>query len=518
MPRERCIAAGSFLRGARRRVVRAQAGAAVLVALVPGALLAAERYALTFANAPAAVRVAPDGREVLLEFSGPLRDGEAAAAAKTLGALLEGYAEGYGAVRFRLTTPAHAQINAKTVVITPNPQPEDKPEDRRRLALLEARAEADAGDLEGARVRLTKLAIDSPGDMEPLLTLAAAESGAGRWQHALGLYDGVRQLFPEATDITRDRDALATLHAPLIRPEIGATFGPNGERAQTVTLGGDLPLGETWRARFSEQTTHETIRGLRRPFSSTVADYNAVKVLGTVGLAHDWDRPIGTTRLNLFAAPATVGAEIKHEITTRYGDTTIGALYHQPYWGTVMAFAANARRDQIGVSQLVKFPGQWQVQAGAGVIRYGIPGHDTVASGASALAGFSKGLPAEWLPLDGMALRLGYRLEAEYLSHAAAAPTASGLLPLLDTRAREIHSVYAESTLPVGPGTVTALLGYAIDRYGGGGPQALLRYTSGADGDRLVFAAEAGIEPSLDVQPRTLFHLGGYAVWRFGGT
>ena len=525
MPREHILAAGSSRRGAKRRVLPAAAAVTLLaLGLVAfdgnGQVLPPDRYALAFATAPTSVRLTADGRELLLEFSRALPDGEADRAAKALGPLLEGYAEGYGAIRFRLVTPVRTALPAatdpKTVVLTPDPEPEDKPDDRRRLALAEARSQARSGDLDGARVRLQQIAAASPEDIDPLLTLAEAETSAGRWQHALGLYDGIRRLFPEATDVVRDRDALSMSHAPSFRSDLGATFGPNGERSQTFTIDGDLPLGERWRANVSLQTTHDAIRGLRRPFSADPANYSAVKPLATVELEHAWTDPIGTTRLRLFAAPATAGGELKHDITTQFGDTTIGALYHQPYWGTVLAFAGNARRDQLGVAQLVRLPAQWQVQLGAGLVRYGIPGHDTVNAGPSVLAGLSKGLPAAWLPWDGAELRLGYRLEAEYLSHAQTTPTASGPLALLDTRAREVHSLYAEGSSPLGPGTATALLGYAIDRYGGGGPEALLRFTGGQDSDRLVFSAEAGVEPSLDIKPRTLFHLGCYAIWRFG--
>ena len=486
-----------------------------------GQVLAPGQLSLVFATAPSTVRLTPDGREVLIEFAAPLRDGEANRAAKALGPLLEGYAEGYGALRLRLTAPARTaartSADPKTVVIDPDPEPEPNPADRRRLAMLQAREQARAGNLDGAQVRLRQIAAETPFDPEPLLILADAQNAAGHWQRAIGLYDGARRLFPEATDIARDRDALSMSHAPTIRPEIGATFGPNGERAQTFTLTGDMPLGERWRGVVMLQSSHDEIRGLRRASSGTVADYSAIKLQASVGVTHDWDAPVGTTRLSVFAAPATAGAELKHDITTGLGDTTAGAIFHQPYWGTVTSFAANARRDQIGVAHVVKLPDQWQVQAGAGLIRYGIPGHDEVASGPTVLAGVSKGLPAEWLPLNSMTMRLGYRMEAEYLSHAKPAPTSAGQLPLLDTRAREIHSFFTEATAPLWSGAATALLGYAVDRYGGGGPQALLRLTSGKESDRFVFGAEAGVEPSLDLKPRTLFHLGFYSIWRFGG-
>ena len=483
--------------------------------------LSADHYALAFATAPTAVRVSPDGRELLIEFPGALPNGEADRVAKSLGPLLEGYAEGYGAVRYRLTEPSRAELNpasgTRVVVVTPQSQPEATDDDRRQLALVQARTAAKNGDLGAARVRLLDLAATRPGDLEPLLTLAELETSAGSWQHAIGLYNRVGGLFPEATDVFRDRDALARTHGPAFRIDGGATFGADGERAQTATVLGSMPLGERWRANVSLQTSHDETRGLRLPFSSSSTTYSGTKVLGDVGAVYDWGKPLGSTSLDLFAAPRTLGGALKHEFSTRFGDTTLGALYHQPYWGTVMAFAADARRDQIGVSQAMTLPDLWQAQLGAGLIRYGIPGYDSVAAGPSLLAGLSKGLPARWMPLDGMQIRVGYRLEAEYLSRTATALTGGLPLPLLDVRTREFHSLYAETSAPLGPGRASALLGYAVDRYGGSGPLATLRYASGDDSDRLAFGAEAGIEPSLDVKTRTLFHLGGHLVWRFGG-
>lgn len=483
-----------------------------------GQELGPDRYRLAFSAAPAAVHVTEDGREVLVEFRGALPDGEAERLSRTLGPLLEYYSEGYGAVRFRLSAPATASLTGKTgaVEIVPHAAPPSA-EDVRRLELLEAREQAHDGDVATARTRLAALVAARPGDIEPVLALAEIETGAGRWQNALGLYDGVRNLFPEAIDVSRERSILALGHAPTLRADGAATFGPNGERAQTVTLAADLPLGERWRAGLSIQTSHDEIRGLRRSGTDVLADYGQTKLLVGASLERTWNTASDTTRVNLFAAPRTVGGALKQEFTSRFGDTAIGAFYHQPYWGTVMAFAADARRDQVGFAQTIPLPDLWQLQFGAGLVRYGIPARDDVNSGPSALAGLSKGIGDRWLPFDGMQLRLGYRLEAEYLSSAATGPSASGPLALLDTRRREIHSFYAESALPVGPGTVSAVFGYALDRYGGGGPQVNLRYAGGQTGDRLSFSAEAGIEPSLDLRPRTLFHIGGSAVWRFGG-
>ena len=484
-----------------------------------GQELSADRYALAFAAAPSTVTLSPDGRELLVEFPTALPDGQAARAARALGPLLEGYSEGYGAVRFRLTTRVSVADpkGGRTIEIAPYLDTGATSDDKRRLALLRAREQARNGDVAGARVELLRISAERPGDLEPVLTLADAEIGAGRWQHALGLYDGALRLFPEATDITHDRSALSVRHGPRLRLDGGATFGPGGERAQTGTLAGDIDLGETWRAEGSIQTTHDEIRGLRRSGSTTAADYSGTKLLFGVALLHDWHSPTDTTRVDLFAAPRTMGVALKHDLTTQLGQTTIGAFYHQPYWGTVMSFAANARRDQFGFSQTIALPDQWQAQVGAGVVRYGLPADENVASGPSALAGISRGLPEPWMLVAGMSVRLGYRLESEYLSRSRTATTPVGPLPLLDVRHRELHSLYSESSLPVGGGIATASLGYALDRFGGGGPQALLRYTAGEESDRLAVSAEAGLEPSLDINPRTLFHVGASLVWRFGG-
>ena len=494
---------------------------AVAALIGSGHALSAGHYALDFATVPTAVRVSPDGREVLIEFAGALPDGEADRVAKSLGPLLEGYAEGFGAVRYRLTEPAAAALDpasgTRTVMVTPQGQPDATEDDRRQLALVQARRDGIEGNLDGARVRLMNLAAAQPGDLEPMLVLAELETSAGRWQHAIGLYSGLGRLFPEASDVFRDRDALARTHGPALRVDAGATFGPGGERAQTATLAASMPLGERWRTSISVQTSHDEAGGLRLPFSATTAAYSGTKVLGDLSVAYDWEKPLGSTHFDLLAAPRTLGVALKHEFSTRFGETTLGAIYHQPYWGTVMSFAADARRDQIGFSQTVPLPELWQAQFGAGLIRYGMPGYDSVASGPSVLAGLSKGLPARWLPMDGMQVRIGYRLEAEYLSQTMTAITDGQALPLLDVRTREFHNLYAETSAALGPGKASALLGYAVDRYGGSGPLATLRYASGDDSDRLAFEAEAGIEPSLDVKTRTLFHLGGHLVWRFGG-
>ncbi len=494
---------------------------AVVVVTSSNGALSASHYALDFETAPTTVRVSDDERDILIEFPAALREGEADRVAKSLGPLLEGFAEGYGAVRYRLTEPATAALDpafgAHTVMVTPQGQPEATEDDRRQLGIVQARSDGKAGNLESARVRLLDLAAAQPGDLQPLLALAEVETSAGHWQRAIGLYNGLGSLFPEATDVFRDRDALARTNGPAIRIDGGATFGAGGERAQTATVVASMPLSERWRVSASLQTSHDETRTLRRPFSSTAAAFSGTKVLGDIGVVYDWDKPLGTTHLNVLAAPRTLGFELKHEVSTRFGETTLGALYHQPYWGTVMSFAADARRDQIGVSHAVTWPESWQAQLGAGLIRYGIPGEDSVAAGPSVSAELSRGLPARWMPMEAMQVRIGYRLEAEYLSKTMTALAGGLALPLLDIRTREFHSLYAETSVPLGLGRISGLLGYAVDRYGGSGPLATLRYSGGQDGDRLAFRAEAGIEPSLDVKTRTLFHLGGNLVWRFGG-
>ncbi len=510
----------------RRAAIGVTAGAVVAALMLMTAPpsqaqeLPADRYALTFFSAPTTVRSSPDGRELLVVFAGALPDGEVDRVTHLLGPLLDSYAEGYGAIRFRLTMPVRASLasssDRRVIDIVPQAAARASVEDRNRLQLLEAREQAREGDVEGARANLQRIIAERPTDIEPRLALADTEIGAARWKHALGLYDGLLHLFPEATDIGRDRTTLALQHAPSVRTEAGLTFGPGGERAQTGIISGDMPLGETWRVGASVQTTHDTIRALRRSGSGVAADFDGTKLLQDLSLIHQWRSPTDTTRVDVFAALKTTGFSLSQNLTTSLGQTTIGAYYHQPYWGTVMSFAANARRDQLGAAQTVSLPDRWEAQLGAGVVRYGLPGHDNVAAGPTVLAGISRGLPERWMPLPDMQTRLGYRLEAEYLSNTQTGPTSAGPLPLLDIRKREIHNLYAESSAPLGPGLASVSLGYAFDRFGGSGPQALIRYNGGLDGDRLSYSAEAGLGPSLDVRTRTLFHLGGSLVWRFG--
>ena len=480
----------------------------------------ADRYTVTFFSKPTTVRTSPDGRELLVVFPGALPDGEVDRVTHALGTLLDSYAEGYGAIRFRLTMPIRASLasssDRRTIEVVPEASARASLEDERRLQLLKAREQAREGDVAGARANLQRIVAERPQDIEPRLALADTEIGVSRWQHALGLYDGILRLFPEATDIGRDRTGLMLQHAPSVRTDGGLTFGPGGERAQSATVSGDMPLGETWRVGASVQTTHDTIRGLRRSGSAGAADYDGTKLLQDLSLTHQWQSPTDTTRIDVYTALRTVGASFSQTLGTSLGLTTVGGYYHQPYWGTVMAFAANARRDQLGVAHGVSLPDRWQAQIGAGLIRYGLPGYDSVAAGPSALAGISRGLPDRWMPLQDMQVRLGYRLEAEYLSNVQTGSTSAGPLPLLDVRKREVHSLYADSSTPIGPGLATVSMGYALDRFGGGGPQALIRYSGGQDSDRLSFSVEAGLGPSLDVRTRTLFHLGGSLVWRLG--
>ena len=111
--------------------------------------------------------------------------------------------------------------------------------------------------------------------------------------------------------------------------------------------------------------------------------------------------------------------------------------------------------------------------------------------------------------------RVGYQLAAEYIS-SVATPYGRGLPPL-DVRRREIHA--AETTIEglVGPGLLSATGGYAIDRYGGSGPVARLRYARPEEETKaLSFGVEGSLAPSLAQQSRVVWQASAFLLWRLG--
>lgn len=89
-------------------------------------------------------------------------------------------------------------------------------------------------------------------------------------------------------------------------------------------------------------------------------------------------------------------------------------------------------------------------------------------------------------------------------------------MPPLDVRRREIHAAEATVERLVGPGLLTATGGYAIDRYGGSGPVARLRYARAEDEARpLSFGVEGSLAPSLAQQSRVVWQASAFLLWRF---
>lgn len=473
------------------------------------------------ASLPQAVRTTADGREVVVEFLSQVTDEDARAAVAALGDKAEGYTVGHSAVRIRLAAPVRASLAgagaSRRVEIAPLPAtPGVSDPELRRLRVAEAQRYARRGEWAPARLKLTEARRDAPADLDVLLALAGVDAASGRWRDGLAGFDRALQLYPDATDVLREREALSRRFGPSIRLTPSAVFGPGGERDALLTAQADAPIAPGWRIGVIVTAARFQVRNLRRSRQETPADFNGTKVRADLGLAYEWGEA-GTTRADLLAAPRTLGAAVNHRVETRLGETTLSAAYQRPYWGTIMSFDANARRDDLAVGHAVTLGAGWTVAASAGLVRYGIPSRANVAAGADISAGVTKALPLPWLPVEGWQLQVGYRLDAQYLSGADTAPSRSGPLPLLDIRSREVHSGLATLEGPVGPGVLTIGGGYGVDRFGGHGPSALVRYGSAADAQSpLLFGVEAAVEPALGIRSRPLYRFGGFGVWRFG--
>jgi hypothetical protein len=77
---------------------------------------------------------------MLVQFAGALPDGEVDRVTHSLGPLFESYAEGYGALRFRLTMPVRASLAPtgvrRVIDIVPQTTSHANLEDEHRLQLL----------------------------------------------------------------------------------------------------------------------------------------------------------------------------------------------------------------------------------------------------------------------------------------------------------------------------------------------------------------------------------------------
>jgi hypothetical protein len=504
-------------------VVTLRPAAAQAVAGSLGAVPSPARsYRLDF-GAVRPVEVSQDAtrREVVLRFVSPVPAARAEEVISGLGSLMEGYSLGYDSIRLRLAAPAHAYLadaDNRAVVIETVGEEHLDPAAERRLIALEARLQARRGDSAAARARLEAALRDNPSDIDLLSALAATEEESGAWWRGVTLYDRALSIDPQAGDISRARDALAMRFGPSLRADAFSAFGANGERTYSGLLTAEAPIGSTWRLEFNGEVRRAELRTLPLSTGASITDYSDTKLRGEVAVSHRWDAS-GTTRAAAFGADHGPGFGLQHRWAWWMGETAVFGAWRRPYWESTSAFAADAWRDIIGVSHGVNLTPSLALRLELGGVRYGVPDEADVTSGTALGGGITYMLPPDTLPLEDWDMRLNYRVAAEYLRQNAADALRgrADAQPLFDVRDREIHTVDVTLQGMLGPGSATAVAGWAWDRYAGSGPVALLRYANAETGlGRPSFGVEAAVAPSLAISARPVWRLGGFFVWHFG--
>ena len=528
------------MRNARRAATRFRARqrgiAALLCALASAAAWASPALAADAASAPTdegpdapAVPVTvgfgglrtrgieTHGRDVVVVLDGAVPDA-LAERLQRLGGLIESVAVGYDTVRLRLSVPADARTTAGGVLLTPLAPADASPAwERRRLMILQAQWQAQHGEAGAAQARLEAALRDRPDDADLLAGLASLDERAGRWHSGLTLYDQILADNPGAEEVARARDALGLRVGPLLRTDVVVTSSAGGERTQSVLLNGAAPLSEDWRVDIAQETRHESARDVLRSDGLTGGPIDTTRVRSEFGVTRSWGAD-DTTRAALHLADGGPGFGVQHRVAWAWGTTTISGDYKRPYWDTLTSLRANASRDLVEVQQ------QWQLspalaaELGGGGERYGVPARRDLTAGGVVNAGLTWTLPQHLvrtvLP-RGWVARAGYQLAAEYIPSVATPPGRA--LPPLDVRRREIHAAEATVESLVGPGLLTATGGYAIDRYGGSGPVARLRYARPEDEAKaLSFGVEGSLAPSLAQQSRIVWQASAFLLWRFG--
>lgn len=457
------------------------------------------------------------GRDVVVILDAAVSP-ELAERLSRMGGLIESVATGYDTVRLRLAGSAAVERTADGVLLTPErPGGESPAWEQRRLMILQAQFQAQHGETGAAQARLVTALHDRPDDVDLLAALASLDERSGRWRSGLTLYDQILSDNPGAEEIARARDALGLRVGPLLRTDVFATSSAGGERTQSVLLSGAAPLSEDWRVDIAQETRHESARDVLRSDGLTGGAIDTTRVRSEFGVTRSWDAD-DTTRAAVHLADGGPGFAVQHRVIWAWGTTTLSGDYKRPYWDTLTSLRANAARDLAEVQQEWRLSPAVVAELGGGGERYGIPARRDLTKGGIVTAALTWTAPARAvrrvLPQDWVT-RVGYQLASEYISSVA---TLYGRgLPPLDVRRREIHAAEATIEGPVGPGLLTTTGGYAVDRYGGSGPVARLRYARAEDDAKaLSFGIEGSLAPSLAQQSRIVWQASAFLLWRFG--
>lgn len=508
-----------------------RAAAAAALCLAPGLLRPAEARAQpAFAASPAMLRIPlsqsptaalaePGGREIVLIFPGAMARADAAALERAAASgLIEGLNISRGSARLRLARPAQPRLvpqeEGALLVLQSVGRgvvgPQDPPAP---VAAPEPPAPEPAAPAAAAPEMDLPVLRETPREAAPLGRLAEQEVLPGGARAEAEVYQRALAVEPGASPLVAARGFLTGGAADTLRGDGFWAAGPGGERVASLQFAGSARLAEGWIADFRLEGRKGESRSLRQTGQDVTGPWSGEAMRGEFGIERRWDGT-GSTRLAVLGGPRAAGVAARHSQRLGGADLSAAGAWNQPYWETMMAFAGHAVRDHA-VLDLATTTGQGiGLRIGGGFVRYGLPARADVAQGGTVNAALNWTAPAAWMPLEEWRARLGYRLFAEYLSGVAQGPTIQGpVMPLLDVRTREIHTLEGAVSGPAGPAQVTLLGGYAWDRYGGSGPVALLRATN-RDEARLSFGIEAGVGPSLAESARAVWRAGGFLVWR----
>lgn len=310
------------------------------------------------------------------------------------------------------------------------------------LALVEA--DAAAGYPGQARRRAEALATDHPDDPQVTRRLADARAGDGdpraasRAYRALGAHDAAARRAAAMAPGTATLTATARDGGDLSQVDLAAHVDVALD--DDVTAGGGVRRVKTWiDAPAATLSAGRTIADA----ALQVALTDAARAQVMMATALDDGVTGGGARIVIGSAEA----QARGLLLVHMPDVSTGAQALAAGWLTRAAIGGTWRMSP-----------EWLVQGDAGANRYGLDGG--AASATVTLAAGIDYLMRRAAP----SLTLGYRLDAEYVTHA-------GAVPLAD---RENHIVQGVVSGRLGAAQLTGQLGYTVDRFGGSGPIAAL--------------------------------------------
>jgi tetratricopeptide (TPR) repeat protein len=371
--------------------------------------------------------------------------------------------------------------SSDTVQITPvanqqiaalSPQMEMQREQDLRLQLLYAQIEHQNGQDDAAQYRLSVLQQYYPNNPQLLTYAASLQSSAGNSSDAIRMLDQAQALSPENEDIVSIRNGIGR---EIAKNYVKGDFefrniGDNRERIGS--LSGAARVNSSVEVGFNLQHDWMDTENIRRGTDGKIGNYTADRDRGELyaaWLLQGGDR----AQASLYANNDTAGAGLSYDFNNRLGRSGILGEYHRPYWDFVEAVYEDTTRDRLGVKHYSQINPSLSMGLEASLNRYNTSVEDDVAK--SGLLRLSLVQRLQEQKPGQPYLAVGYGYDGEYmLSDRTARNTSAskGDYYLLPIRTREVHFLSGILQHDLTPATHTRLAGgWAIDRFGGNGPQ-----------------------------------------------